>query len=87
MVVEDAESVSPRLERILARFDSVNRVIMAGGWWDTSNNHRYDDHVIMLCRKVILYLAYLVVFVCAKYGQLVCIPEKILHNAAQMRWF
>ena len=52
MVVEDAESVSPRLERILARFDSVNRVIMAGGW-DPSNNHRYTDHVIMLCREVI----------------------------------
>ena len=30
LVVEDSASVSPRLERILARFDSVNRVIMAG---------------------------------------------------------
>ena len=30
LVVEDSSSVSPRLERILARFDSVNRVIMAG---------------------------------------------------------
>ena len=31
LVVEDSETVSPRLERILARFDAVNRVIMAGG--------------------------------------------------------
>ena len=30
LVVEDSARVSPRLERILARFDSVNRVIMAG---------------------------------------------------------
>ena len=31
LVVEDSETVSPRLERILARFDAINRVIMAGG--------------------------------------------------------
>ena len=43
LVVEDSSSASPRLERILARFDPLNRLILAGKLGIEGNGDKIGD--------------------------------------------
>ena len=52
LVVEDSLSVSPRLERILARFDPLNRLILAGKLGIEGNGDKIGIYILV--RKYIM---------------------------------